>query len=177
MTDSMAPEPEPEPEPGPEPRSDPPSPPSQPSGNDTTSILVDAHNRVRAAHCAPPLAWSAQLAKVAQGWADKLRDAGCAFEHSRTRYGENLAAGTAGALDAGSVVEMWYREVDQYDFKRAAFSMDTGHFTQVVWVGTTKLGCGVASCKGMEIWVCNYDPPGNVQTLYRRNVLPTSCKK
>jgi hypothetical protein len=29
----------------------------------------------------------------------------------------------------------------------------------------------------MDIYVCNYDPPGNVEGEYRNNVLPTSCQR
>jgi hypothetical protein len=29
----------------------------------------------------------------------------------------------------------------------------------------------------MDIWVCEYDPPGNVQGQYRQNVLPASCQR
>jgi uncharacterized protein YkwD len=145
-----------------------------PSGQ--AAALVAAHNRVRAKHCAPPLAWSNDLAAVAQKWADHLRDAGCAFEHSQTDYGENLAAGTDGTLDADAVVGMWYGEIDKYDFKRGGFSMETGHFTQVVWRATSRVGCGTSECKGMTIWVCNYDPAGNVEGEYKDNVRPRGCK-
>jgi hypothetical protein len=72
---------------------------------------------------------------------------------------------------------MWYGEVQQYAFPDGGFSMETGHFTQVVWRQTTQLGCGVSTCRGMDIWVCEYDPPGNVQGQYRQNVLPASCQR
>ena len=134
--------------------------------------LVDEHNAVRARHCAPPLAWSPKLAAVAQAWAEHLRDHGCGFDHSRTQYGENLAGGSAGMLDAASIVGMWAEERAAYDFRRGGFSMETGHFTQVVWRGTTQVGCGSATCNGMAVWVCNYDPPGNVQGRYADNVKP-----
>src|SRR5882757_7118978 len=73
--------------------------------------FVDAHNRVRAQHCAKPLAWSDKLAQIAQRWANALRDKGCAFAHSNGSTGENLAAGTSGTLDPEAVVKMWYDEV------------------------------------------------------------------
>jgi uncharacterized protein YkwD len=138
--------------------------------------FVDAHNHVRAQHCAKPLSWSPRLAQLAQQWANKLRAKGCAFEHSNGSTGENLAAGTTGTLDAGAVVQMWYDEVDQYKFPDGGFSMKTGHFTQVVWRGTTAVGCGRSQCKGMDIFVCEYDPPGNWEGQYRENVLPATCK-
>jgi uncharacterized protein YkwD len=151
-----------------------PAPAAAPKGD--AAALVAAHNRVRAEHCAAPLAWSASLAAVAQRWANHLRDGGCLFEHSQTEYGENLAAGTDGALDADGVVGMWYGEISKYDFRRGGFSMETGHFTQVVWRGTTKIGCGTSRCNGMTIWVCNYDPAGNVEGEYKDNVRAKGCK-
>jgi uncharacterized protein YkwD len=140
------------------------------------AAYVDAHNQYRKLHCAPPLRWSEKLAKAAQTWADTLRKRDCAFEHSRTRYGENLAGGTSGALDPAGATEMWYREVAAYDFRRGGFSMDTGHFTQLVWAATTHIGCGMTTCKGLDIIVCNYDPPGNVERDYQANVRPKGCK-
>jgi pathogenesis-related protein 1 len=140
--------------------------------------MLAEHNRLRAAHCAPPLAWSADLAKAAQRSANRLAAAGCRLEHSRGRYGENLAAATAGALTDEQVAGMmWYGERERYDFARPGFRLDTGHFTQLVWVGSARLGCAKASCRGIDLWVCNYDPPGNVQGEYRSNVLPSSCQR
>src|SRR5262245_42896813 len=139
--------------------------------------LLEAHNDLRDKHCAPPLAWSDKLARIAQRWVDGLARRGCALEHSGGRYGENLAGGSAGALGPEEVAEMWYDEGERYNFKRGGFSMNTGHFTQLVWRSSERLGCGMASCRGLEIWVCNYDPAGNVEGEYRDNVLPTSCKR
>jgi uncharacterized protein YkwD len=152
--------------------------PGKPSGlSADAQALLDAHNRVRAKHCAPALSWSPKLAQVAQQWASSLRAQGCKFGHSGGRYGENLAAGTAGTLDGRSVTDMWYGEIKKYSFPNGGFSMETGHFTQVVWKQTTQLGCGMTTCRGMDIWVCEYDPPGNVQGMYRQNVLPTGCRQ
>jgi pathogenesis-related protein 1 len=140
--------------------------------------FVDAHNRYRAKHCAPPLAWSKKLADVAQKWANTLRDKGCIFGHSPgAKYGENLAAGTQGALDPESTVGMWYDEIRLYKFPGGGFSMETGHFTQIVWRSTREVGCGHVTCKGNDIYVCNYDPPGNWEGRYKQEVLPASCKK
>lgn len=161
------------PDPAPIPAGSAPAPAALP---EEAQALLALHDRARAAHCAPPLAWDERLAAVAQRWADHLRDDGCGFEHSRTRYGENLAMGTTGALDAETIVGMWYGEVSAYDFRHGGFGMDTGHFTQLVWRATERLGCGRATCRGMDIVVCNYDPPGNVETEFAENVLPASCE-
>jgi len=152
-----------------------PPPARQPAGS-IAQRFVDAHNKVRAQHCAAPLTWSPKLAAAAQKWADSLRDQGCKFGHSGGQYGENLAAGTAGVLDPEATVAMWYDEIKQYRFPDGGFSMQTGHFTQVVWRGTKQVGCGHTECKGNDIWVCEYDPPGNWDGEYRSNVLPKGCK-
>jgi pathogenesis-related protein 1 len=143
---------------------------------DLSSPFVAAHARVRAKHCAPPLTWSPKLAEYAQHWADSLKAHRCSFEHSNGQYGENLAAGTIGALDPAGTVDYWYSEIKDYKFPDGGFSMKTGHFTQLVWKSTTQVGCGHAQCNGLDLWVCEYDPPGNVEGEYRANVLPPNCR-
>jgi uncharacterized protein YkwD len=150
--------------------------PRTPAPSGVAQAMVEAHNRVRAKHCAGALTWSAKLAQVAQQWANSLRDKQCSFGHSGGTYGENLAAGSTGLLNPESVVTMWYDEIAKYKFPNGGFSMATGHFTQVVWRGTTQVGCGVSHCNNMDIWVCEYDPPGNWEGQYRENVLPLGCR-
>jgi hypothetical protein len=142
--------------------------------NAEAAAILAAHNRVRALHCARPLVWSAALAATAQEWSNSLRDSDCSFEHSQTAYGENLAAGTR--LSGENAVELWYAEGEKYNYKKQGFSARTGHFTQVVWAGSRSLGCGFSECQGMRLWVCHYDPAGNVMTLFADNVSPPSCK-
>ncbi|MGE0403490.1 MAG: CAP domain-containing protein [Kofleriaceae bacterium] len=157
-----------------------PKPPARPTSKlpPHAETFITEHNRYRAMHCAGPLTWSPQLAADAQKWADTLEAKGCVFGHSGGKHGENLAAGTTGALPPEEVVRMWYDEVKIYDFKKpTGFSMETGHFTQVVWTDTTQVGCGMAQCKGNDIWVCQYERPGNWEGQYRQKVLPSSCKK
>ncbi len=140
--------------------------------------ILDAHNQLRARHCAQPLRWSANLQAVAQDWADQLAGANCAFEHRQpNRFGENLTFfAPVGSQSPAGVATGWYSEVQQYDFGNGKFDFQTGHFTQVVWTSTTELGCGVSQCNGGEIWVCNYNPPGNMMGEFSRRVLhPDQC--
>ncbi len=138
--------------------------------------MLDAHNARRAEHCAPALAWSDELAAEAQAWAEDLARRDCAFEHSEGGHGENLWAGTTGGFSVEQVVQQWHAEVELYDFGRGQFGMDTGHFTQLVWQSTQLVGCGSSTCNGMDVWVCNYDPPGNWEGQFQENVLPATCR-
>ena len=126
-----------------------------------------AHNRAREALEIPPLTWSPELAQFAQSWADKLQRDGCALQHrpgsgpDAQRHGENLFSATGQAASAESVVETWLAEAANYNAKTGQCRGVCGHYTQVVWRGSERLGCGMAACGDTEVWVCNYDPPGN----------------
>ncbi|CAO3587763.1 unnamed protein product [Absidia cylindrospora] len=132
--------------------------------NDINAIL-QKHNQYRAKHGAPALKWDKNIAQFAQRWTT-----GCAFQHSgNPSYGENIAMGY-GSWD--QVVSAWYDEVKMYDYSNPGFAGSTGHFTQVVWVGTTKIGCGFTECGGRKIYSCNYKKPGNYMGQFPENVLP-----
>lgn len=72
----------------------------------------------------------------------------------------------------------WYKELTHYDYSvgNSANGQVIGHFTQVVWKGSTRLGCGSAhKTVGKMIntyVVCQYAPAGNVRGLYTANVMP-----
>lgn len=69
---------------------------------------------------------------------------------------------------------MWYDEVKLYSYKEAVFSHETGHFTQLVWRDTKRVGCARAFSSGPRggiYLVCNYDPAGNWRGEYQQNVL------
>ncbi len=139
-------------------------------GGDLAQVALDKHNQLRAKHCVPPLAWSAQLAATAQQWANA-----CDFRHSNNGLGENLAMGTSGAFPPDVQIQSWYDEMDKYDFAAGRFISGTGHFTQVIWRSTTEVGCGVATCGGEDMLVCNYSPPGNFRGEFQANV-PERCE-
>ncbi len=132
---------------------------------------LKAHNQLRALHHAPPLTWDASLA-----FYSRMHASHCVFKHSHTRFGENIASGYPSIT---AVVNAWYSEKNIYSYARPGFSEQTGHFTQVVWKSTKRVGCGVAYCDGKngvhgQFWVCEYSPPGNVINpgYFKRNVLP-----
>lgn len=136
-------------------------------GGDPFGATV-AHNAVRAAAqptpdpALPDLVWDPDLAAVALAWAQ-----GCVFQHSDGPYGENLYAGT-GTPTVLDAIDAWAAEAAQYDYESNACSGVCGHYTQIVWRDTARVGCGFADCDPLQgagfagrYWVCNYDPPGN----------------
>jgi pathogenesis-related protein 1 len=123
--------------------------------------MLDAHNAVRAAVGVPPLMWSAQLAEVAQDWANHLIATGSLSHRPSNRYGENLYSISGGAASPAQVVKYWADEARGYDIASNACAGVCGHYTQIVWGKTRAVGCAVANDAQREVWVCNYDPPGN----------------
>ena len=68
-----------------------------------------------------------------------------------------------------------------YNFGGASFSGGTGHFTQVVWKGSTVLGIGRAegTMRGMKCAyiVGRYKPAGNMMGDFAKNVVKGSFDK
>ena len=122
--------------------------------------LLSAQNAVREKVGVPPLVWSSHLAKVAQSWADSLL-AHHQFTHSHGQYGENLFEIRGAAASPSQVIDAWAGESRQYDHASNHCSGVCGHYTQIIWSGTKETGCAVARGGDREVWVCEYDPPGN----------------
>ncbi|CAK0753709.1 pathogenesis-related protein 1 [Azospirillaceae bacterium] len=124
--------------------------------------IVSAHNQVRRSVGVSDLVWSSSVAAQAQSWADELGERNCQMEHSRSQYGENLAWASGTRLTPSRVVQMWADEKSFYDEQRnECVGGECGHYTQVVWGDSKQVGCGVVRCGNAEVWVCNYNPPGN----------------
>ncbi len=146
------------------------------------------HNALRAKHGAKALVADEALRKQAQKWAEQLASANGRLKHSNVDgMGENLyyhhsTAPTpiAAAELATQAVDAWYGEIKDYKFgeDNLAHFGKIGHFTQVVWKGTRKMGCGAAaSADGQAHFVvCNYSPPGNILGEYEQNVVPAKKK-
>jgi pathogenesis-related protein 1 len=123
--------------------------------------MLTAHNSVRAMKGIVPLAWSSHLAAYAQQWADTLA-AHKRFGHRpKTTYGENLFEIMNATASPTAVVKAWADESRNYNYRTNHCHGDCGHYTQIVWAATREVGCGVARFGNREIWVCDYDPPGN----------------
>jgi pathogenesis-related protein 1 len=125
--------------------------------------LVEHHNKARTVVGLKPLKWSTPVATHAQKWADKLAATSCKMEHSSdSDYGENLYKGTQGHFTAVDAARAWEAEKKDLDGALTRANLkEVGHYTQMVWRETARIGCGEATCNKNLLVVCNYDPPGN----------------
>lgn len=147
---------------------------------DVTSFAADclaAHNEHRAKHGVPPLKLNKQICKISQRWADTLASRG-KITHSQNReYGENIFSVITSdpnyTVNGKDPVNSWYEEIKVHTFGVEPNSLQSGHFTQVIWKESQELG--VAFAKGRDgkfVVVANYSPPGNVIGSFARNVPP-----
>ncbi|XP_012072762.2 LOW QUALITY PROTEIN: pathogenesis-related protein 1 [Jatropha curcas] len=133
---------------------------------DQQQDYLDAHNQARTAVGVGPLSWDDTVAAYAQNYAStrrRQRAGDCNLVHSGGPYGENLAWSSA-ELSGTDAVKMWVDEKAYYDYDSNSCSPGQmcGHYTQVVWSSSVRVGCAKVRCSnGGTFITCNYDPPGN----------------
>ncbi|KAJ8261747.1 hypothetical protein GJAV_G00157950 [Gymnothorax javanicus] len=149
------------------------------------SQCVNSHNQYRAsvnpsASNMLYMTWDEALAITARAWARH-----CKFIHNPRldtheevhptfqSVGENLWVGTpASYFSVERAVKLWHDEVAHYRYVSNECSPGEvcGHYTQVVWATSYKVGCAVQNCpNGVQyyssrpgaIFVCNYGDAGN----------------
>lgn len=125
--------------------------------------ILERHNYYRQQIGVSPLEWSDSLAEIAQNWANQIakRDK---LIHSNYDYGENLYV-SSDNVSATRPVDVWASEKEFYndDIITAQNIHLFGHYTQIIWAKTTKVGCAEAVSKdGNHYWVCEYEPAGNI---------------
>jgi len=135
--------------------------PPAPAPSSLSRDILAVHNAVRARVRMPPLAWSDRLAARSQDWANTLLARRQFIHRPNSTYGENLFEITGATASPARVVNAWAAESRTYDYISNRCSGMCGHYTQIVWGDTKEVGCAVARGGGREVWVCNYDPPGN----------------
>ncbi|KAM3291377.1 basic form of pathogeneis-related protein 1 [Capsicum chacoense] len=129
---------------------------------DSPQDYLNAHNEVRRQIGVGSMTWDNKLEAFAQNYANK-RIGDCRMQHSSGPYGENLAAGYP-QLHAAGAVKMWVNENQWYNYNTNTCAPEKvcGHYTQVVWQNSIRLGCARVRCNnGWYFIICNYDPPGN----------------
>jgi hypothetical protein len=150
------------------------APPAMPGEPAELAGITAAHNAARAQHGETPLTWDPVLATIAAAWVASCSDAdGDGLEdhdpHRSVGYssyvGENIYA-TTGTATGPDAVDAWISESQYYDYadNTCAAGKECGHYTQVVWAKTLKLGCAIYRCSALrypDTIVCDYGPGGN----------------
>ncbi|MEA3002518.1 MAG: hypothetical protein QOH81_1306 [Sphingomonadales bacterium] len=137
------------------------------------SRLLAAHNRERGEAGLPPLLWDESLAADAAPWAAHLARMGT-LDHEEDAdeanpEGENLWLGTNGHYSPEDMVGLWIAEKKHFrpgifpDNSRTGDYEDVGHYTQLMWRTTGRVGCALAKGTEDEILVCRYRQAGNVE--------------
>ena len=132
--------------------------------------VLAAHNAERAWAGVPPLGWDNGLGNAAAAYAQRLAITG-RFDHSdqnsRAGTGENLWMGTHGAFPVEAMIGSWASE--KRWFKPGIFPnvsrrgwQAVGHYTQMIWPTTQRVGCALASTPTTDYLVCRYAAAGNV---------------
>lgn len=138
----------------------------------TAARLLAAHNRERARLGVAPLRWDPALAAAAASYGPTLARLG-GLTHSaranRPGQRENLWMGTRGVFSPEQMVGNWIAERAYYRpgmpfpyVSRTGNWADVAHYTQVVWRGTTHVGCAIHPSAHWDYLICRYSPPGNV---------------
>lgn len=136
-----------------------------------TERILAAHNAVRVRAGVAPLIWDNTLGAAAATYAAQMAMSG-RFQHSdrsqRRGTGENLWMGTHGAFSVEAMVRGWASE--KRFFAAGMFPNvsstgdweDVGHYTQMIWPTTTRIGCALASTARIDYLVCRYANAGNI---------------
>ena len=133
--------------------------------------IVIIHNQVRAAVGVQPIYWDSSLALAADRYAAELARTerwGHSPQASRQGQGENLWMGTRGAFSIDQMVGAWVSEGRQ--FRAGRFPQvaqggrweQVGHYSQMIWPGSVRVGCAMRSSTRNDYLVCRYSPAGNV---------------
>jgi hypothetical protein len=133
--------------------------------------ILAAHNAERMRVGVPPLQWDQRLAVSAAAYGPTLAALG-RLKHSpkaqRPGERENLWMGQHGWFSPEQMVGGWIEERRLYrpgifpNVSSTGDWYDVGHYTQVIWRTTTRVGCALQQTRTNDYLICRYSPPGNI---------------
>ncbi|CAE8709568.1 unnamed protein product [Polarella glacialis] len=152
---------------------------------------LDLHNVYRCMHGVPLLVWDADIAANAQAWAINghyKQSSSASRVVKGEQCGENLAWGNDAGMSGERSTRLWYSEIKYTNpsaYGTAANMTDSypsgnaiGHYTQMIWDSSTKLGCGMGTAIMSGIWgdylVCQHGPAGNHVGSYATQIVAPS---
>ncbi|KAL1431969.1 hypothetical protein MTO96_013722 [Rhipicephalus appendiculatus] len=135
--------------------------------------ILKRHNHYRRLHGVPPLRKDEKLNRIAQGWAQHMADIGDIAHLDKKGIGENVYSGSSGhpSSTAKGIVDFWYSEICTYYYPNLMPQGMTGHYTQIVWKATRRIGTGFARGSNGDVYVASfYAPGGNWPGGHQENV-------
>ena len=154
-----------------------------PLTQDVIDAFVDAHNQARSGPLTPPpspplppVSWDAVLADSAYAYALGCQGSGGLLSHNANRtadyaalggsgyVGENIYGSSGRAVTPAAAVTAWMSEASSYDYNSGDIG-DAGHYTQIVWRTTARIGCAIVDCPALTYHntvICDYAPGGNI---------------
>lgn len=138
---------------------------------------IELHNNYRRSHNVKDLIWDNDIAEIAQKYAEELVQNNKLIPKNSNYMGQNVSITLCYkylslAEKVCNAINIWYKEIDLYDFANPSFTMKTKNFTQLVWANTEKIGIGIATKENKIVVIANYFPAGNIYNLFSNNVFP-----
>ncbi|XP_026041099.1 cysteine-rich venom protein [Astatotilapia calliptera] len=132
--------------------------------------IVDVHNAFRRAVQPSAsdmliMSYSEEVAASAQAWVDQcILDHGAPSTRLLNGYhlGENLFYSSS-LKSWTDVINAWHSEVEHYNYPTGSTNgKSIGHYTQVIWNSSYKVGCGATLCpNNIYYYGCHYYRAGN----------------
>ena len=155
---------------------------TNPLAQDLINAFVAAHNQARSgpltpppSPALPPVSWDGILADAVYDYALRCQGSNGLLSHNANRsadyqalggsgyVGENIYGTSGNATPAGAMT-LWMSEASSYDYNSGDFG-DAGHYTQVVWRASVRIGCAIVDCPALTYHntvICDYAPGGNI---------------
>lgn len=134
------------------------------NNNNFIQQFLAPQNAARSILRLKPLVWDKKLENYAKWYANQRRY-DCELIHSNGPYGENIFWGGGDNWSPVQAVAAWVGERRSYNYGYNSCNgeQECGHYTQIVWRETRRIGCAKVTCvNGLGVFMtCNYDPPGN----------------
>ena len=145
--------------------------------NDIESYKYDAIKQIniyRNSHGAKPLSNDPKIDKIAQNFADKLSRTGN-LDYSYNKYrGRDLGESVYESevyIAPYKLIKTFYDENFGYNYNDR--DPEPSNFTQMIWKSSKLIGFGMQKASNNKYYfVINYYPTGNVEGLFKLNVLP-----
>ena len=126
--------------------------------------MLIAHNKWRFLVGVTDMEWSEDLAKNALALLDGNT---CNIIDNPDGFGQNNVVGLE-SQTMEEITDLWAMRLQFYDYVSDSCTHQSGNcdsYKQIVWANSTTLGCAKVTCfniNGFAMWVCLYDPPGNI---------------